>query len=88
MLFMMQMDKAAYVCWVDKKTCKQIVSLYTALVFDINLRFASAVDKGTDWIVSSCPTNIKLSPVPRLDQTNEVCTLLLETQSNCNKYSN
>lgn len=45
-----------------------------------NLRFASTVDKGTDWIVSSCATDIQLSAVPRLDQTDEVCTLLLETQ--------
>lgn len=77
---MMQMDKAAHVFRVDKKTCKHLLSLYTASVFDTNLRFASAVDKGTDWIVSSCPTDVKLGPVPRLDQTNEVGTLLLETQ--------
>lgn len=32
-----------------------------------NLRFASAVDKGADWIVSSCPTDVQVSPVPWLN---------------------
>lgn len=32
-----------------------------------NLRFASAVDKGADRIVSSCPTDVQVSPVPWLN---------------------
>lgn len=57
-----------------------LLGLYIPQVLNPNLRFASTVDKGTDWIVSSCPTDVQLSPVPWLDETDEVCTLLLETQ--------
>lgn len=43
-----------------------------------NLRFAATIDKGADWIVSSGPTDIQMSSVPWLDQTDKICTLLLK----------
>lgn len=54
--------------------------MYRKIIFDPYLRFASTVDKGTDWIVSSCPADVQLGPVPWLDQADEVRTFLLETQ--------
>lgn len=77
MPFRMQMKKAVYVCRVPRD---HLLGLYIPQVFNPNLRFASAVDEGADWIVSSCPADVQLSPVPRLHQTDEVRTLLLETQ--------
>lgn len=77
MPFTMQMGKA--VCYVDVPR-DLLPGWHIPQVFNPNLRFASAVDKGADWIVSSCATDVQLSPVPRLDQTDEVGTLLLETQ--------
>lgn len=66
------MEKAVYAA--------KITSLASTVLSNSNLRFASTVDKGADWVVSSCSTDIQVSPVPRLNQTNEVCTLLLEAQ--------
>lgn len=60
----------------------------TGIPFNANLRSASAVDEGADWVVSSRSTDVQLSPVPGLDESNEVCTFVLETQRNCNKYPN
>lgn len=49
-------------------------------IFFTNLRFAATIDKSADWIVSSGPTNIQVSSVPWLDQTDKICTLLLKKQ--------
>lgn len=45
-----------------------------------DLWLASAVDKGAHRIVSPRSADIQLSAVPRLNQADEVCALLLETQ--------
>lgn len=47
-------------------------------ILEADLRLVSSVNKGTDWIVGSGPTDVQLSAIPRLDQTDEVCTLLLK----------
>lgn len=67
---MMRMEKA--VCEVGR-----LPSVYTPHVFNPDLRFASAVDEGADRVVSSGAADVQLGPVPRLDQTDEVRTLLL-----------
>lgn len=72
----MQMGRAVLILLV----CSSLIEPSQFVVYYPNLRFAPAVDKGTDWIVGSCPTDVELSPVPWLHQTDKVCTLLLETQ--------
>lgn len=45
-----------------------------------NLGFASTVDKSAHWIISACPTDVQMGSIPRFNETNEVCTLVLKAQ--------